>query len=59
MVLKNRPEIKDVCLDFWFKTNETMVKDSLLLASGDSIIEINFITEEIYTVYEFENPIGR
>ena len=48
-----------VCLDFWFKTNETMVKDSLLLASGDSIIEINFITEEIYTVYEFENPIGR
>ena len=59
MVLKNRRELKEASLDFLFKNNDTIVRDSLLMASGDSIIEINFITEEIITIYEFENPIGR
>ena len=49
--MKEIPFFKQVCMNFHFEENPNCKIDTLVFAKIDCIFQLNFITQEITTVY--------
>jgi hypothetical protein len=46
-------------MTFFFKNNEGLSRDTVIFARIDKIFELNFVTLETKTLYEFRVPLLR
>ena len=52
--------LKGICMVYYFKNPESDgVIDTLIFVKFDRILQVNFETSEIKTIYKFSNPLLR
>jgi len=46
-------------MNYHFKKTDQAVKDTILFTKKDQMFEMNFRTEQIITIYQFNNALAR
>ena len=59
MVLKDFPEFSRVSMNFHFVNSDHGDSPTIMFAKYDSIIELNFVTHDVTTLYSFKHPLKR
>lgn len=57
LILKDQKIFEQVCMIFHFQKSEGRDKHSILFAKIDQVFSLNFVTEEIQTIYKFEESL--
>jgi len=61
VILKDIPAFKQVAMKFHFqlKKNKSDPTDSIIFAKIDEIFVLNFVTQEVSTIYRFKEQLAR
>jgi hypothetical protein len=59
VVIKDIPIFKQVSMNFHFKNQKGLDRDTVVFAKIDCVFSMNFITQQIIQIYKYKNPLYR